>query len=86
MARKPDRPVGIAIFIACVIGFIIYAWLLLVSEWSAIVLQLTVLAAVAGLLGVLAWIGLTMATTPPPSTEQGQDIGTRQFGAEELRK
>jgi len=86
MARKPDRAVGIAIFIACVVGFIIYAWLLLVSDWSAIVLQLTVLAAVAGLLGVLAWIGLTMATTPPPSAEQEQDMGTRQLGPEEPQK
>jgi len=84
MARKPDKTVGVAIFIACIVGFIIYAWLLLVSEWSAIVLQLTVLAAVAGLLGVLAWIGLTMATTPPPpSAEMEQDTGARQLGTEE---
>jgi len=85
MARKPDRSVGIAIFIACVVSFIIYAWLLLVSEWSAIVLQLTVLAAVAGLLGVLAWIGLTMATTPsPPSAEQEQ-MGTGQLGQKDTQ-
>ena len=86
MARRPVRSVGIAIFIACIVGFIIYAWLLLVSEWSTVVLQLTVLAAMAGLLSVLAWIGLTMATTPPPSTEHEQDIGTRQLGPEELQK
>lgn len=84
MARKPDKSVGIAIFISCIIVFIIYAWLLLVSEWSAIVLQLTVLAAVAGLLGVLAWIGYTMATTPPPpSAEQEQRFGPREIGREE---
>jgi len=86
MARKPNRSVGITIFVASIIGFILYAWLLLVSEWSAIVLQLTVLAAVAGLLGVLAWIGLTMATSPLPSTEQKQDMGTTQIGPEELQK
>jgi len=87
MSGKTGRSVGIAIFIACIVGFIIYAWLLLVSEWSAIVVQLTVLAAVAGLLGVLAWIGLTMAITPPPpSAEQEQDMGTRQLGPEEPQK
>jgi predicted DNA-binding transcriptional regulator len=61
MARQ-GRALGMAIFITCIGGFIIYAWFLLVSEWKEIVLQLTVLAAVAGLLGVLAWIGLAMAT------------------------
>jgi len=58
----------------------------LVSEWSAIVLQLTVLVAVAGLLGVLAWIGLTMATAPAQSTEQKQGMDARQLDPEELQK
>jgi predicted DNA-binding transcriptional regulator len=74
MAGRSNRSVGIAIFVASIVGFIVYAWLLLVSEWSTIVLQLTVLAAVAGLLGVLAWIGLTMSSSPIPSTEQKQGI------------
>ncbi len=83
MVRKPSKSVGIAIFVSCIVGFIIYAWLLVVSPWSAIVLQLTVLAAVAGLLGVLAWIGLTMATaTLPPSAEQ-ERFGPRELGPEE---
>ncbi|MEM2760033.1 MAG: hypothetical protein QXU32_09940 [Nitrososphaerales archaeon] len=58
---RQDRSFGIAIFIACIVGFVIYAWLLLVSEWKEIVLQITVLAAVAGILGVFAWIGFAMA-------------------------
>jgi len=61
MARQ-NRSAGIAIFIACITGFIIYAWFLLLSPWKEIVLQLTMLVAVGGLLGVLAWIGLAMAT------------------------
>jgi threonine/homoserine/homoserine lactone efflux protein len=85
MARKPGRSVGIAVFVACMAGFIIYAWLLMVSDWSAIVLQLTVLAAVAGLLGVLAWIGLAMATTSK-SAEQEKQMSTEQLGPEETRK
>ncbi len=60
---RPNKSLGITIFVAGIVGFIIYAWFLLVSEWKEIILQLTVLAAVAGVLGVLAWIGLMMATT-----------------------
>ncbi|MFQ5969389.1 MAG: transcriptional regulator [Nitrososphaerales archaeon] len=83
MARKPDKSVGITIFISSIMAFIIYAWLLLVSEWSAIVLQLTVLAAVAALLAVLAWMGYAMATTPsPPSAEQEQKFSPREVGRE----
>ena len=59
---RQNRSLGITIFVACVIAFIVYSWFLLVSEWRDIVLQVTVLAAVGGLFGVLAWVGLAMAT------------------------
>ncbi|MFQ5920740.1 MAG: transcriptional regulator [Nitrososphaerales archaeon] len=75
MGTRPGRAVGIAIFVACMVGFIVYAWLLLVSEWSPIVLQLTALAAVGGLLGILAWIGLNMATARASAAEQ-EKIGS----------
>jgi hypothetical protein len=35
----------------------------MISEWSPIVLQLTVLMIVGGVLGIISWIGYTMATT-----------------------
>ena len=57
-----SRLLGMIVCISCITGFMIYSWFLLISEWKEIVLQLTVLAAVAGILGVFAWIGLTMAT------------------------
>ncbi|MHB9301396.1 transcriptional regulator [Thermofilum pendens] len=38
----------------------------LFTEWSLLLLQLTGFVAVAGVLGILAWIGFTLATTPPP--------------------
>jgi len=84
LTRKPSRSVGVVIFIACIVGFIIYAWLLLVSEWSEAVLKLTVLGAVATLLGVLAWIGLTMTNTKA-TTEQEQDV-SKELGPEENQK
>ena len=66
MARQ--RVVGIMIFVLCIIGFFVYAYLLMLSEWSPIVLQLSVLAAVGGILGVISWIGYNMATSKSSSS------------------
>ena len=46
-------------------GFFVYAYLLMLSEWSPIVLQLSVLMIAGGILGVISWIGYMMATTKP---------------------
>ena len=45
-------------------GIIVYGVLML--YWPTVLLQLTAFVGVAVLLGILAWIGYTMATTPPP--------------------
>jgi len=57
------KSTGIFIFFACIVGFFVYAYLLMLSEWSPIVLQLSVLMIAGGLLGVISWIGYSMATT-----------------------
>ena len=57
------KGIGITIFILCISAFFVYAYLLMLSEWSGVVLQLSVLMITGGLLGVIAWIGYTMATT-----------------------
>ena len=54
---------GITIFMFCIGAFFLYAYLLMLSEWSPIILQLSVLMIVGGILGVVAWIGYVMATT-----------------------
>jgi len=41
--------------------------LLMLSEWSPIVLQLSVLMAVGGILAMIAWIGYVVATKQPTS-------------------
>jgi hypothetical protein len=35
----------------------------MLSEWSGVVLQLSILVIVGGVLGMIAWIGYTMATS-----------------------
>ena len=59
------KATGILIFISCIVGFFLYTYLLMLSEWSPIVLQLTVLMIAGGVLGVISWIGYSMATTKP---------------------
>jgi len=59
-----DRAVGGAIFGGSIIGIILYAVLLLYA-WE-ITIRVTAFIGVALLLAILAWIGYTMATTPPP--------------------
>ena len=54
---------GIIIFILAMASFFLYAYLLMLSEWSPIVLQLSLLMIVGGILGVISWIGYVMATT-----------------------
>jgi len=59
-----DRTVGGGIFAGSVLGIVIYAGLL--YYFPLFILEVTAFIAVALLLGILAWIGYTMATTPPP--------------------
>lgn len=62
--RKGSRGTGAALLVISILAFIAYAYFLLGSEWGMLVLQLTVLGAVAVLLTVLGWIGYTMLTAP----------------------
>ena len=60
--------IGIMIFVLSIGGFFLYAYLLMLSEWSPIVLQLSILMIVGGILGVVSWIGYMMATTSAKPT------------------
>ncbi len=64
-----DQLLGLLVFAASVIGIIIYFCLMFVpplNQWAFLVIQITMFIAVGAVLGVLAWIGYTLATTPPP--------------------
>ncbi len=69
------KTTGTLIFISCIAAFFLYAYLLMLSEWSPIVLQLSVLMIAGGLLGVISWIGYTMATTKPTPSSITSDDG-----------
>lgn len=61
-----DQAVGVVLCLGSVLGIMVYGWLLFASEWAMLMLQLTGFIAIATVLGILAWIGYTLATTPPP--------------------
>jgi predicted DNA-binding transcriptional regulator len=62
--RRGGRGTGAALLVVSILAFIAYAYALLGTAWGMLVLQLTVLGAVAVLLTVLGWIGYTMLTAP----------------------
>ena len=61
MSRRKAQ--GIMIFVLAISAFFVYSYLLMLSEWGPIVLQLSILMVVGGILGVISWIGYVMATT-----------------------
>lgn len=62
--KRGNRGAGAALLVISIVAFIVYAYLLLGTEWGIIVLQLTILGIVGVLLLVLGWIGYTMLTAP----------------------
>jgi len=61
-----DQAIGVLMLLGSIIALIVYGWALFLSEWWVIVLKLTGMLAVGAVLVILAWIGYTLATTPPP--------------------
>ena len=61
-----DKTLGYIIFIGSLLGIGCYFYLVFLSPWFWEVLQVSVFVAVASVLAIMAWIGYTLATTPPP--------------------
>lgn len=61
---KSSKPAGFALLFFSILALVGYAYLLLVSQWSEIVLKLTLLIIVGMLATIMAWIGYTMASAP----------------------
>ncbi|MEM1570217.1 MAG: transcriptional regulator [Thermoproteota archaeon] len=61
-----DQAVEALLCVGSISGILAYGWLVFASEWAMLILQLTGFIAVAAVLGILSWIGYTLATTPTP--------------------
>ena len=73
-----DKAVGALILAGSILGIISYGGLLFFLP--LIILEITAFVGVAVLLGILAWIGWTMATTPPPEPLTDVSSGTAAAG------
>ncbi|MCS7367729.1 MAG: transcriptional regulator [archaeon YNP-WB-062] len=63
-----DRVVGALLMALSAAVIIVYGWMVFFTEWSLLLLQITGFIAILGVFGILAWIGYTLATTPPPKS------------------
>lgn len=63
-AKRGNRSAGAALLTVAIAAFLIYAYFLLGTQYSMVIIQFTVLGAVGVLLAVLGWIGYTMLTAP----------------------
>lgn len=75
-----DKVMGYVIVLGSLFGIACYFYLLFVSPWALLVLQVSAFVAVAAVLTIIAWIGYTLATTPPM---EELDIDFEDFDREE---
>ncbi|MEX2737534.1 MAG: transcriptional regulator [Candidatus Wukongarchaeota archaeon] len=78
-----DRILGGVILTGSLAGIVIYFWLTFFSQWSLFTIQISAFAAVAMVLLIMAWIGYTLATTPPPMPLEDIDFGEETEEIEE---
>lgn len=83
-----DRVLGSLILVGSLAGIAAYFWLLFLSPWAWLTIQVSALSAVGAMLLIMAWIGYTLATTPPPmpledfDSESGLDEETKEENEE----
>ena len=63
-----DKSTGALLLIIGLVGILLYGWLLFFysESMTTLILQITAFLGVSMILAIIAWIGYTMATTPPP--------------------
>jgi len=87
-----DQVLGAFILVGSVVGVVVYgALLFLLGETiSLLTLQVSAFLAVAFAFGILAWIGYTLATTPPPKpieeVEKEVEKEIKETGTEETKQ
>jgi predicted DNA-binding transcriptional regulator len=82
-----DQIIGALLFLGGIAGIILYFWLVFLSPWISLILEITAFLAVAAVLAIMAWVGYTLATTPPPEPiEEVEKIEEEKKGEIEATK
>ena len=71
-----DKTTGWIITIASILGIIIYFYLIFISPWSSLTIEISAFLAVGAILLITGWIGYTLATTPPPTPLEDLNLET----------
>ena len=61
-----DKYLGYVILLCSLSGIACYFYLVFLSPWILLTIQISAFIAVAAILAIISWIGYTLATTPPP--------------------
>lgn len=69
-----DQAMGWMILLGSLIGIAAYFYLTFLSPWIVLTIQISAFIAVAAVLIIIAWIGYTLATTPPPTPLEDLDL------------
>ena len=78
-----DKVLGGVILVGSLAGIVVYFWLLFMSDWSKLTIQVSAFLAVGMCLLIMAWIGYTLATTPPPMPLEDFDFEAELGESEE---
>ncbi len=71
-----DRTTGWILLLGSILGILVYFYLLFLSPWCDLTIKVSAFLAVGVLLLIIAWIGYTLATTPPPMPMEDFDLET----------
>ncbi len=78
-----DKVLGGVILVGSLAGVVVYFWLLFMSPWATLTIQVSAFLAVGMCLLIMAWIGYTLATTPPPMPLEDFDFEAELGESEE---
>ena len=79
-----DKVSGYAILFGSLLGIACYFYLVFLSPWAQLVVQISAFLAVAAVLVIVAWIGYTLATTPSPMPLDDLEESSTEDKVEEL--
>jgi predicted RND superfamily exporter protein len=63
MGRAPDEVLGYILLVGSLVGIGCYFYLVFISPWAQLVVQVSAFLAVTAVLAVMAWIGYTLTIT-----------------------